>query len=306
MNKILKKLVQSEQGNVVALVALSMTLMLIFASLVLDVGRVYMAKSHLQTSANSAALSGAQSLPDRMTEAQQIAEQMIDTNDPDSQEVTVQVESKMVTVTAERDVQLYLGRFAGVDNITVGVIAKAKLNPIIKGDGAAPIGVNEQWYSTLNKNQLYELKIDHPDIGNTGILRLGAPGKENYYDNLLYGYPGTVEVQMIVPTETGTVTGKTRDAINYRMTQCPSPPNTYENYDRDCERILLVPTYVPIYDQGSVKEVKITGFAYFYVEDVESNGKAIVGRFINYAGGRAVYGSDLQTDYGAYAIRLVR
>lgn len=53
-----------ERGQVLALFALILTVLLGFSALVIDVGRAYVTKRHLQASADAAALAGAQSLPD--------------------------------------------------------------------------------------------------------------------------------------------------------------------------------------------------------------------------------------------------
>lgn len=295
---------KEEKGSASLIMALALLLLLAVMSLVVDLGKVYVTKSHLQKSVNAAALSGAQSLPLKLQEAEEVAAQVMDANREGDSNYVVDVQSNEVYIKASRTVPFSLAGVVGMDDALVEVEAKAIIQPMVKAEGVAPVGVNEEWFKTLKKNELYSLKIDHPDIGNTGILQLGSSGKSTYYENLLNGYDDFIEVNQLVPTETGTVTGKTRDAIGQRMNECPSPPNTYRNYERDCSRILLVPTYLPIYDHGSVKEVKITGFSYFYVEGLESGGKAIIGRFIRHAG--TGFGSNQQTDFGAFAIRLVR
>ncbi len=295
---------KEERGSATVIMALALLLLLAVMSLVVDMGKVYFTKSHLQKAANAAALSGAQSLPLDLAEAEEVAEKVMNDNREGDSQYLVEVQSNEVYIKAARRVPFSLAGVLGMDDALVEVEAKAIIQPMTRAEGVAPVGVNEEWFATLEKNQIYSLKIDHPDIGNTGILGLGGSGKSVYYKNLLYGYDDFIEVNQVVPTETGTVTGKTRDAITQRMNECPSPPNTYRSYDRDCSRILLVPTYRPIYEHGSVKEVKITGFSYFFVEELETGGKAINGRFIRYAG--TGFGSNQQTDYGAFAIRLVR
>lgn len=300
----MKKFFKNEQGYASVILILAMMTLLSVLSLVIDLGRVYFVKSHMQKAVNSAALSAAQSLPDFKSEAYQVAQDVMALNHEEDGQIQIQVQKDQVTVQSQRPVALSLAGLVGFDDVMVDVEAKAVLRPMTRVMGAAPVGINESWYNTLQKYHVYALKVDHPDIGYTGILRLGTSGKQTYYENLRWGYDGYLEVNDIVHTETGTVTGKTRSAVKERMYECPTPPNYYNSYDRDCSRILLVPTYLPEKSSGSIKEVRITGFAYFFVEGVESNGKAIIGRFIQYAG--TGYGSDLQTDYGAYAIRLSR
>ena len=54
-----------ERGQVAALLAVTLAVLLGSSALVLDVGRAYIAKRHLQASADAAALAGAQALPDQ-------------------------------------------------------------------------------------------------------------------------------------------------------------------------------------------------------------------------------------------------
>src|SRR5579884_947673 len=53
-----------ERGQVVVLLAVTLTVLLGSSALVIDVGRAYITKRHLQASADAAALAGAQALPD--------------------------------------------------------------------------------------------------------------------------------------------------------------------------------------------------------------------------------------------------
>lgn len=55
---------QEERGQVVVLLAVTLVVLLGMAALVIDVGRAYVVKRHLQASVDAAALAGAQSLPD--------------------------------------------------------------------------------------------------------------------------------------------------------------------------------------------------------------------------------------------------
>ena len=64
---------REERGQVVVLTVLFMTVMLGMAALVLDIGSWYRADRNTQSTADSAALAGAQALPDDTSQAASLA-----------------------------------------------------------------------------------------------------------------------------------------------------------------------------------------------------------------------------------------
>ena len=65
--KKMKKLWRNEDGQAMVMVALMMVVLLGFAALAIDGGRLYIAKSKMQNAADAAALAGAQDLPNAST-----------------------------------------------------------------------------------------------------------------------------------------------------------------------------------------------------------------------------------------------
>jgi len=65
--KKLMKIVKNEDGQVLVLMALFLTVLLGFAALTIDIGMVYVTKAKLQNTADAAALAGAQDLPNTST-----------------------------------------------------------------------------------------------------------------------------------------------------------------------------------------------------------------------------------------------
>lgn len=74
---------------------------------------------------------------------------------------------------------------------------------------------------------------------------------------------------------------------------------------RDCPRILLIPVYVPFNQTSNqMKQVKITGFAYFYIsEPMGPQDTTIKGIFLKRVG--TGFQLDEASNKGAYTIRLV-
>jgi len=100
------------------------------------------------------------------------------------------------------------------------------------------------------------------------------------------------------------MSGATSDGIEARISQCThSPACTYDNYKRDCPRVVLVPVIRP-YDSDNVK---VVGFAAFFLEYVggQGNRNYVVGKFIRmYHTGSLT--SEGNADYGLRGIRLIQ
>ncbi|MBO8171883.1 MAG: Tad domain-containing protein [Bacillaceae bacterium] len=302
---LIKSLLKKEEGSVVLILMVTMFVILGIVAFVVDFGRVYAEKSHLQRAANSAVLSGGQSLPSEPDEAIDVATNILSENAThDLNNIQLENENHRIEAVVNKNVTMSFARILGIDTVDVQVHSAAVIESITKAKGVAPVGVNRDWYKTLDRSQSYVLKLSNPDIGYTGVLSMGhLPGADWYNEYLMHGYPEFIEAGDRFDTEHGVVTGKTRDAIQYRMDGCPEPPNSYDNYSRDCTRVMLLPVYDPIYESGTLKEVVIVGFALFYIEDLTSDNKGIVGKFINGVWPNS-YGSETQEDFGAYALRL--
>jgi hypothetical protein len=115
----------------------------------------------------------------------------------------------------------------------------------------------------------------------------------------IVGFDGEIKIGDIINTQTGNIAGPTKSAVDYLISTCS------DMTDRDCPRILLIPVYVPYnVESNQMKQVKITGFAYFYIlEPMNSLDKTIKGIFLKRVG----TGFQLEDaeNNGAYTIRLV-
>jgi hypothetical protein len=297
------KFVTNEQGNVVALVALTFISLLAMVGLAIDGGLLYMTKTHLQKTANAAALSGAQELTNKEERVKLVINDILKAHKEASNLENIYVEmDKQVSVAVGKPVKLAFGKIFGFDEVRVSAKATAGIRPMGRSLGAAPLGIDESVQLEFYKP--YQLKVDSTSVnsGNFGVLALGNVGARTYEENLRYGYQTDLKVGMIVDTQTGNIAGKTRDVVQQLVNGCPETVESI--YDRKCSRVILIPVYKPYqYDQNQLKSVMITGFAYFYItQPMSSNDTAIKGMFIKRAGkGFEEVGS---VNKGAYSIRL--
>ncbi|MRH44321.1 hypothetical protein GH741_16885 [Aquibacillus halophilus] len=296
MSDFLKK----QTGDALVLVSLSFVGLLAMAGLVIDGGTLYMTKAHLQKVANAAALSGAQELTSEdETRVQRIVDDIIAYHDesPSLEYVNITLD-KSVAVGLEKHVELVFSSLFGFNTVDVDVRGTARLGVMGRAIGAAPLGINES--IALDYGTEYKLKVDSDEVdtGNFGVLALEGPGANTYEDNLRYGFQEELKVGDVVDTQTGNIAGKTISVIDELVNSCN------DINDRDCRRILLVPVYRPYQqDTNQMKQIEITGFAYFYItEPMAHNDTAITGKFIE----RADTGfEDLNAAVkGAYTIRL--
>lgn len=304
MVRLGRKLVRDQQGSTVVLVGLSLVLLLTVVGLVVDGGTLYVVKSHLQKAANAAVLSGAQELTGEQTDVEAIIGDILLSHNEGNSLTAAEIEMKSsVRVHLSREVPLGFSRLLGKDSVTVAVESAAQILPMGSASGAAPLGIDDSIELVYNTN--YKLKVDNEDVdtGYFGILALGGPGASTYESNLKYGYPSEIKIGDIIDTQTGNVAGDTREAIKLRIDMDPYPEGDYTH--RDSSRVILIPVYRAYNQTGNqLKQIEVTGFAYFYImEPMSSKDTSITGMFIERTGtGFTGAGA---VDKGAYAIKLI-
>jgi hypothetical protein len=281
-----------------------MVVLLGAAGLVIDGGTLYATKSHLQKAANAAALSGAQELTGQTANVSAIISDILQKHKEEGSLVSKEIQMKSsIRLHLQKNVKLGLAQLFGLNSVPVTVQAAAQIQPMGSAIGAAPLGINES--IVLEYNKPYELKTDPSGIefGNSGILALGKQGAPDYEKNLLNGYNREINIGDVFDTQTGIIATKTRDSIQARINACPYPSGDYSH--RDCARIILIPVYQPVdHKSNQMKQIRVTGFAYFYITDpMSSKDTSIKGMFIERTDtGFAKPGA---VDRGAYSIRLI-
>lgn len=281
---------EKERGSIVVLVALGLTVLLGFGTLVTDIGLLYVEKAKLQNAVDAAALAGVQELPSNPSRARLIAQDYANQNGTPTISVHFEANNSKITVTAEKKVPTVLARIWGITEGEVSAKASAMMVPPTSLSGAMPFSIEKQDFVY---GVTYTLKSgSDKDEDNAGVrypgwfgaLRLGGSGASNYEDNIKYGYKGTLSIGDILEIENGNMSGPTEKGINNRLAQDTRiPKNTFDNYDRNAPQIVYVPIVEIIDRDGdSVHQVKIVGFAAFFLEGVAGNGNEsiVTGRFI--------------------------
>lgn len=296
---------KSEKGAVLVIVALTLAVLLGFAALVMDAGLLYWEKKKLQNAMDAAVLAGAQELPKQPDQARLEAERTAGTYGVPAADLQLAFNEEGTSIRAEtvRGQPAWFSRLLGFTQLHVRASARVQLSPLTSGIGVIPLGVHAS--DTLDYGDLVLLKVGTSDYGNFGALALTGPGAKDYETDLRDGFQQELKVGDILDTQTGNIKGPTERAITDRLLSCPyGGAAAHTDYPDDCPRIGLVPVFEPVLiDQNQVKQVRILGFASFFIERVIDGGAEVEGRFIEYA--QSGSHSPAQTNYGTYGYRLV-
>jgi len=137
-----------EHGQAAALTVLFMTVLLLSAAAVIDVGSWFREDRDTQRIADAAALAGAQALPEDHSTAESLAILYGTKNGGgvDASNVsfsTAVMAGDTIEVNVERPAPGFFSKIVGIDSVTVGSSAKARAGVPDSARYAAPITVNE-------------------------------------------------------------------------------------------------------------------------------------------------------------------
>lgn len=304
-------------GSVVVLAAAAMVVLLGFVALVADVGILYTTRTRLANAADAAALAGAQELPVDPAQATAAAGEYAENNGVGTDEIAIEVapDCRSVTVEAHRRVSFFFARVLGIGGGDVKARATAAVFPLAGAVGVVPFSIEEQ---ELVFGRQYVLKEGAGDGGSSlgddgrmygwfGALDLDhdqGDGASEYKETVINGYHSMIRVGEIIDVETGNMSGPTAVGVSGRIEQCRDGC-TFENFKRDCPRLVIVPVVRYLGESGARKRVEVRGFAAFFLEGVEGRGRDndVVGRFV-----RTVYPGETgdARDYGVEAVKLIR
>jgi hypothetical protein len=303
---LFKGLWVEEKGAVLVIVAIGMAAFLGFTALVTDVGLLHLNRAGLVNSADAAVLAGVQELPDNVAKAKLEAEKYLSHNNPgDDYEITVSENDYRIDVRVSEEVKLVFARFLGFDSSKVGAGSAAAIGSVVGYKGIVPFGIREQ---DVVINQQYQLKAGDGTgtTGSFGALALGGTGASNFKNVTMHGFQQMVRVGDVLPTESGNMNGPVKQGLGWRVDQCDHGlACTATNPVPGCPRVLIIPVYEPHqWESNKLKNIKVIGFAAFYVEQVPNNGE-IVGRFIRVVIPGEI-GVGVVNDYGTLAARLIK
>jgi Flp pilus assembly protein TadG len=298
----------NQRGQIFLLTALSLTMVLGFSGLVIDVGAWYRSKRQLQASADAAALAGAQALPDR-TKAATLALDYADGNGGGLDPNDISIDSTLSTddtiaVKVAKQEPGFFSRIFNTNPASVGATAKARIGSPSQARYVAPMVVNEK----------------HPLIGGTA----GCPcfGVETTMDFDPMGAPGAFGMLNL---QGGNGTPGTSDEAfwikhgfdkylplgDYRSDPGAkfSSTNIQSALQDRVGTVLLFPVFRTLDNQGQNAEYEIIGWIGFLLDDyvVHGNRATLTGHFTEFlaSGLLSSTGGSSPAAFGVKSIRLI-
>jgi Flp pilus assembly protein TadG len=166
---------RSDRGQATVLSLIFLAALLGMAALVLDIGSWYRADRSTQSTADAAALAGAQALPEDAVKATSLASQYAVKNGGlGSGGVTVSsktVSNDTITVTVKRPAPGFFAKLFGVNSVTVGSTAVARSEGVSSVKYVAPITVHYK-HPLLNCTGPSTHPSCNPTFGATTTLNL--------------------------------------------------------------------------------------------------------------------------------------
>jgi hypothetical protein len=289
-----------ERGQAFVLTALTLVVLCGMSALVIDVGSWYRQKRQLQSTADAAALAGAQVLPTDWSTAKSLALQYADKNGggvlgANVTSSTTFINGDTISVTAKKDAP---GNFSRVFGITsVGVRADASA---MRGSfngwalGLAPWVIDKP---SVKFSEIITFKVESGDQatpGNFGGIDLPVKekgcdfgnGGNDYYDLIARRtHSCLVTINENAPVEPGNKAA-TGTAVKDRGAKRPFDPysilttDAYGNTqltDYESPNVVVIPI-IQSFHQGSSAPFIVKGFAWFIITDWTQ--KTVTGMFV--------------------------
>lgn len=293
-----KRYLQNERGTAIVILAGAMTLLMACTALVADIGVNFVTQSRLAVAADAAALAGATKFKDGAAQVQETALAIAAQNGIKAEDVIVNVagSGKEVTVTATAPVQLFFARSFSKQEGDMAQSARVIAGRPTAMTNIVPLGINEN--ANFEFNETYKLfaknaNTDELELGsgNSGALafREGAEGANEFEYYLRKGYHEVISLGDILYTESGVKYSALKSGFAARLSAAQADSSHtcgFATCPSSCPRIIYIPVYRSLWENGKVTRVEVVDFAAFWLEAKQLGSgewkidKEITGRFI--------------------------
>ena len=303
--------IRSSHGQATVLTVVFLTVLLGMAALVLDVGSWYRAKRAAQSTADAAALAGAQALPYDTGSANTLALQYANKNGGGvgSGDITISQGTSAndtIRVHVAGNSNGVFSKLFGVDSVSIGASATARASLMQSAQFVAPIGVNLKHpklkgtpgcpcFGTGNTTTLPLGKTGAP--GSFDLLNIdgskGGTGGQTIADWILHGYSGYLPLGSYLSNPGAKWNDNPiDDALNQRLNST-----------------LLFPVYDTLTGSGSNAVYHVVGWVGFYLTSFSAQGSSgsITGYFtqVRWDGIESTTSDGSSPDLGARVVKLV-
>ncbi len=292
-----------QEGQVAVIVGILIVVLVGMAAFAIDVGSLYEERRHLQTVADSAALAGAQELPEDVAGAEQVAINYAQKHgvsiDSSNIEITntltdPAIKDTVIVTPINPGKKTYFAGVLGFDEVVVAAKATAIIATPRDVGNIVPWSVDKEVFDGISYEDEVTLKFSSPqEPGNFACLDLEGSGAADYRDYIINGYDRNLSIGDEIDTEPGNI-AKTKDATEYRVEvmgdgwddfEVIAPGGEVEK--RNETQVVIVPviSFEEI-DGGKGKDIPIIDFGIFVITGIEGKnpGKAeIKGTFVKKA-----------------------
>ena len=307
--------IRNDRGQATVITVVFLVVLLGMAALVLDIGSWYRADRSTQSTADAAALAGAQALPYDTASARTLAQQYANKNGGgvSSGDVTITsspyAANDTIKVQVHRTANGVFTKLFGVNQVGVGSKATARASLMQSAQYVAPIGVNIKHpmlkggpascpcYGPANQTTLPLGKTGAP--GSFDLLNIdgskGGTGGQTLADWILHGYSGYLPIGSYL-SDTG---AKWNDSLvqNALESRIHTDP------------VLLFPVYDKLSGTGANAVYHVVGWAAFHMtgHTASGNSGSITGWFqtVTWDGIESTATGGSNPDLGARTVKLI-
>ncbi|MEH7374832.1 TadE/TadG family type IV pilus assembly protein [Neobacillus drentensis] len=295
---------RDESGGVLVFVAIFMVVLLGFTAVVIDGGRLYTEKSKLQKAIDASVLAGVQGLRTSKVRAIEIAIDVSDKNGFKVSDSELTFPSDSIKATKQVNVPMTFAKVIGINSTTISATATAKVAPLTKASGVAPIVIEK---SNIPNATVLNCGETNPGTlqGNCGYLDTDATNVRDAFEN-----GATYEVGKTVWTDPGGKVGQVDKGIEYLIASDASKPHcqSASTADNLCKRVVTVVVIEKWEDVDGKKvtgksELNVIGFAAYWIEKYED--KKLYGHFIKMISAGEIGNGTGIGEYDLYGVKLV-
>jgi Flp pilus assembly protein TadG len=301
---------KNESGQAIVMLAISLTVIMGMAALVLDVGSWFRTDRRLQQTADAAALAGAQMLPNpgqaTSTALHYANENGGNVIGSDIEVSTTFTTNDTIRVKAQKDDPGFFSKIFGLDSTTIHAQAKARTDSPLQARYVAPMVVscNHPLIQNCNGNNTptfeTQTTMDYDPMGAPGaygMLNLsngnGTPGTSEEAEWILRGFDKYLD------------TGDYRSDPGAKF----SSTNIRDALEARKGTVLLFPVFRVLNGTGQNAVYEIIGWIGFRLQSYETHGNnaTLHGVFTEYIaqGILASSGSGIPTTFGVKSIQLI-
>lgn len=294
---------RKQDGQAIVVTVLFLTVLMGMAAMVVDVGHWYHSQRDLQAVADSAALAGAQALPQNTALATTLAEKYAKDNGGPPPQVTfstTNLTNDTITVHVQRDEPGFFAKIFSIDSVSIGSKASARTGVLAAAQYAAPFGIDLKQAELQCKPDpcTNDTDLDLQKVG-PGAFRIldidgsrGGVGTQILGDWVLNGFGGEMPVNQWYFSDSGSKFNSSNvdDSMSIRLGD-----------------ELLFPVYDDVRGGGTNFQYHVIGWAGFVVTEFDGNGNSghIHGHFTKFLAQGLQGTPPSNPSFGTYTVQLV-